>query len=99
MANYDKALKEGKMDARLAYAWLQDDPERAKRLLTQLAKSKGLKSIYELFPGSKGDLQLPSPDDDGSFIGGISDTISDGIDFIGGDSGKRSRSTVSPGTA
>jgi hypothetical protein len=64
MADYQKMLNAGKMDPYHARKWLQTDP-KAKDLLAEYAKKQGKSSIYELFPGKRGEDVLDAPHGDG----------------------------------
>jgi len=64
MADYQKMLNAGKMDPYHARKWLQTDP-KAKDLLAAYAKKQGKSSIYELFPGKRGEDVFNAPHGDG----------------------------------
>lgn len=64
MADYQKMLNAGKMDPYHARKWLRTDP-KAKDLLAEYAKKQGKSSIYELFPGKRGEDVFDAPHGDG----------------------------------
>ena len=60
--DYDKALREGKLDERMAYAWLKSGDPTAKQKLKQYAEQQGKQSIYDLFPGKRGETVVKAPE-------------------------------------
>ena len=62
--DYDKALREGELDERMAYAWLKSGDPTAKQKLEQYAQQLGKQSIYELFPGKRGETVFSEPETD-----------------------------------
>ena len=61
--DYEKALKEGKLDERMAYAWLKSDPT-AQSKLAKYAREQGKDSIYDIFPGKRGETVVSAPETD-----------------------------------
>jgi hypothetical protein len=61
--DYEKALKAGKLDERMAYAWLKSDP-KAQSKLAKYAREQGKDSIYDLFPGKRGETVVSAPEND-----------------------------------
>jgi len=49
--DYEKVLRDGKMDAFIASRWLKENPEVARKALQAYAEEQGANSVYELFPG------------------------------------------------